>query len=225
MSFTWTPIPKPAEGREDIFNGIAGKILGFFGDEKAVEISYKDAAPLVRRLLDELAAVSVSPYQTLDIPVIGEDPAATQYYLEKFAEAYKQPFNPDKVVAQVAGAYATGMITGCDGISRVYGLKDGEAYDFDASEMTDCILIMNPFVNLESAFDKTAEEAIAYGKKLRAIADALIAEHHLEYLRETEEKPGADVKRGRQLVHFLLAASAWLIFWGSHGHGIRTKME
>ena len=218
MSTIWIPQPKVIEGKEEAYNGLTDKILDIYQTNEVL-VDDSNSTPEVQQLLEQRSAITISPYQTLNIPEIGQDKAANEYFLQKFKEVYSKKFDPEEVLKMASGHHAIGMIQEKDGIS-VYRPQDEEIYAFDTDLMVNCLPLIGPGILLSTAFDKTAEQAKDFGEQLQAITDDLISKHNIGYLKEQKEKPKEDAKDGHKMVHYLLAASSWLIFWGSHGHGI-----
>jgi len=221
MSTIWIPQPKVIEGKEEEYNNLTDKILDFYQTDEIV-VDESNSNPEVQQLLDLRSAITISPYQTLNIPEIGQDKAANEYFLQKFKEVYPKKFDPEEVLEKASGHHAIGMVMDTDGIS-VYRPQDGEIYEFDTDLMVNCLPLIGPEILLSSAFNKTAEQAKDFGKQLKAITDDLISKHNIGFLKEQKEKPEEDAKDGHKMVHYLLAASSWLMFWGSHGHEIYIK--
>jgi len=223
MSTIWIPQPKAIEGKEKEYNNITNKILDIYQSDEVV-VDESNSNPEVKQLLEQRSAITLSPYQTLNIPEIGQDEAANEYFLQKFKGVYPKKFDPKEALEMASGHHAIGMIQDTDGIS-VYRPKDGEIIDFDTDPMVNCLPLIGPEMLLSSSFNKTAEQAKEFGEQLQAITDDLISKHNIGYLKEQKEKPKEDAKDGHKMVHYLLAASSWLIFWGSHGHWIVVKTD
>jgi hypothetical protein len=217
----WTPQPKVIEGKKDTYDALTSKILDIYQtDEKLIEESSTD--PQIQQIAKQLSEITISPYQTLNIPVIGKDQSASEYFLQKFKEIYKKEYNSEAVIEKVSGHHAIGMAQESDGIS-VYRPADGEIYEFDASFMVDCLPWIGAGILLETVFNKAPDQAVDYGNRIKSIADSLIMEHKIEYLLNHRNKLPDNTKEGYKMIHFLLSASSWLLFWGSHGHEINTK--
>ena len=223
MSTIWIPQPKVIEGKEEEYSTLTDKILDFYQTDKVV-VDDSNSNPEVEQLLEQRSAITIFPYQTLNIPEIGQDKAANEYFLQKFKEVYPKKFDSEEVLEMASGHYAIGMVMDTDGIS-VYRPQDGEICEFDTDLMVNCLPLIGPEILLSTAFNKTAEQAKDFGEKLKAITDDLFSKHNIGYLSDQKEKPNEDAKEGHKMVHYLLAASSWLIFWGSNGHGIDVNVD
>jgi len=223
MSTIWIPQPKVIKGKEEEYTSLTNKILDIYQTDEVV-VDDSNSNPEVKQLLEQRSAITISPYQTLNIPEIGQNEAANEYFLQKFKEVYPKKFDPEEVLEKASGHYAIGMVMDAGGIS-VYRPQDGEIIDFDTDLLVNCLPLIGPEILLSSAFDKTAEQAKEFGEQLKAITDDLISKHNIGYLRDQKEKPNEDAKDGHKMVHYLLAASSWLVFWGSNGHGIEAKAD
>lgn len=223
MSTIWIPQPKVIKGKEEEYSTLTDKILDIYQTDEVL-VDDSNSTPEVEKLLEQRAAITIFPYQTLNIPEIGQDKAANEYFLQKFKEVFPKKFDSEEILEKASGLHAIGMVQDSDGIS-VYRPKDGEIIDFDTDLMVNCLPLIGPGILLSTAFNKTAEQAKDFGEQLKAIADDLISKHNIGYLREQKKKPKEDAKEGHKMIHYLLAASSWLIFWGSHGHGIDVQTD
>jgi len=223
MSTMWIPQPKVIEGKEEVYRNITDKILNIYQTDEVV-VDDSNNNPEIQKLVEQLSTITVTPYETLNIPVIGEDQTANAYFLQKSREVYPKQFNPKEIIEKMSGHHAIGMAQDTDGIS-VYRPEDEQVYVFDAGLMVSYLTVVGPGILLESGFNKTAEQSIDFGERLQTIANGFISEHNVEFLRDQQERPNEDSKDGHKMVHYLLAASSWLIFWGSNGHGIEVKAD
>jgi len=89
----------------------------------------------------------------LNIPEIGEDKVANEYFLQKFKEVYPKKFDSEEVLEKASGHLAIGMVMYTDGIS-VYRPQDGEICEFDTDLMVNCLPLIGPEILLSTAFNK-----------------------------------------------------------------------
>jgi len=83
---------------------------------------------------------------------------------------------------------------------------------FRAQFLDNCKDLIGEELYDEAWNTKPADETLAYGQKLLAIADKIATENNLLYLKNQRLPPDTDEDSLEAKVHIIYAAAKWLIF-------------
>jgi hypothetical protein len=171
--------------------------------------------------------ISVPGYQRIGAPQVGRDSAANQWILDA-----RKPSTPEEVAAvlkEFDGYYVLRLVK-CDGVPTCShgGLYEGaDETSFRGAFLNDCQDVLSKALLKEAWNHKFPEQAVAYGKRLLAAADAAEASgkvptpghtllSRLGLSKEREPVPIADQ------LDIVRSAGRWFVFWGERGHPVRA---
>ena len=171
--------------------------------------------------------ISVPGYQRIGAPQVGRDSAANQWILD--ARKADTPEEVAAVLKKFDGYYVLRLVK-CDGVPMYShgGLYEGaDETSFRGVFLKDCQDVLSKAL-LEDAWNhKFPEQAVAYGKRLLAAADAAEVGSRVPTPRRTllsrlglsrEREPVAIAHQ----LDIVRSAGRWFVFWGERGHAIRA---
>lgn len=213
------PMGKPMPGREADFKRIFLELINF----KEPKVSWLDKfkgkkvdvkAVLYQQWLD----LQVSSFESLGAPMVGRDKSADLWAAQKYEESEKK-ISVEDFRKELDGHYVLDLIDDCDGIAKYIS----NSYDrnvFRGEFMRDCFALIGEELAGEAWETKFAEDALDYGNRLMATADAIASENRMEYLKVQREFPETfDEESIESQLHIIYSLARWLIFYGQRGHG------
>lgn len=213
------PMGKPMPGREADFKRIFLELINF----KEPKVSWLDKfkgkkvdakAVLYQQWLD----LQVSSFESLGAPMVGRDKSADFWAAQKYEESEKK-ISAEDFRKELDGHYVLDLIDDCDGIAKYIS----NSYDrnvFRGEFMRDCFALIGEELAGEAWETKFAEDALDYGNRLMAAADAIAIENRMEYLKVQRELPETfDEESIESQLHIIYSLARWLIFYAQRGHG------
>ncbi|WP_299582835.1 hypothetical protein [uncultured Microbulbifer sp.] len=202
MGLDWNPANKAKPGHEEEFRKITKMLLGrvWWGRKK---------------LEQRFSEISIPALETLKVPQVGIDKAATEWAKEKYRES-AQEITEDEFVSQLIGYYVLELSPPSDGIpdysNSAFGYVD--AYSFRAQFLKECEDIIGKDL-LNKAFEYQQPAALVnYGDQLIESANKYSATHRLQI---PEQAPD-EIDTPTFYLHIVVSAGRWCKFWGSRGH-------
>jgi hypothetical protein len=171
--------------------------------------------------------ISVPGYQSIGAPQVGRDSAANQWILD--ARKANTPEEVAAVLKEFDGYYVVRLVK-CDGVPMHShgGLYEGaDETSFRGAFLNDCQGVLSKALLKEAWNHKFPEQAVAYGKRLLAAADAAEASGKVPTPRRTllsrlglskEREPVAIADQ----LDIVRSAGRWFVFWGERGHPVRA---
>src|SRR5580704_1120657 len=173
------------------------------------------------------AEISSPSYERIGAPRVGYDNTANQWILK--AQNAKTSEDTAAVLKKFEGYYVVRLVE-CDGVPKYShgGLYEGaDETSLRGAFLNDCKDVLSKGLLNEAWNHKFPEQAVAYGKKLLAAADAAEASGRVSTPGRTllsrlglakEREPVAIAEQ----LDIVRAAGLWFIFWGERGHPIRA---
>ena len=136
--------------------------------------------PTKEELLEEWFANQIPSYETIKAPRVGRDKEADEwaedFYHKKFDNSEEKP-TFEEYMKDMDGYYVINLAKELDGVPKYISPLEDENV-FRGEFLRDCAdLIGEDLVN-EAWESKTAEEALDYGNRLMAVAEAIAKEHN-----------------------------------------------
>ena len=170
--------------------------------------------------------ISTPPYQRLDAPRVGFDPAADAWILEMQGTA--TPEERQATLEKFHGYYALRLVK-CDGIPEYThaGLYEGvDETSFRGAFLSACTDVLSRAMIDDAWNHKMPDAAVEYGRALLASAEAAIRPSTPTkggfLARLGLGKSKASTEPFEEQLHIVRAAGRWFIFWGERGHPIRA---
>jgi len=171
--------------------------------------------------------ISVPGYQRIGAPQVGRDSAANQWILD--ARKATTPEKVASVLKKFDGYYVLRLVK-CDGVPMY---SHGDLYEgadetsFRGAFLKDCQDVLSKALLEDTWNHKFPEQAVAYGKRLLAAADAAEAGSRvptprrrlLSRLGLSREREPVAIAHQLDIVR---SAGRWFVFWGERGHAIRA---
>lgn len=181
--------------------------------------------------VERFAEICIPPFECVGAPRVGFDGAADAWIIE--ARNAGTPEQVAEVLSDFHGYYVLQLVK-CDGIPEYShgGLYEGvDETSFRGAFLSDCTDVLPTEVIEEAWGHKFPDDAVAYGRKLLAVADDAEAAGTdrkqrgpkpglLSRLMKT--KPRSDSIEFEEQLRVTRAAGRWFVFWGEHGHAIRA---
>ena len=170
---------------------------------------------------------SVPGYQRIGAPQVGRDSAANQWILD--ARKANTPEEVTAVLKEFDGYYVVRLVK-CDGVPMYShgGLYEGaDETSFRGAFLNDCQDVLGKALLKEAWNHKFPEQAVAYGKRLLAAADAAETSGRvptpgrtlLSRLGLSKEREPVAIADQLDIVR---SAGRWFVFWGERGHPVRA---
>ncbi|MDH3702438.1 MAG: hypothetical protein OEU46_14095 [Alphaproteobacteria bacterium] len=213
MGLDWLPGNKPKPGFEPEFKQIFDKLTEP-KDGTSSELPDEEKNALEERFFE----ISISAFETLQAPVVGQDAAA-----DNWAREFRRSENPDfteeqleNALREAAGYRVLDLLPPCDGIPVYSNAPMGhvEAYSFRAEFLTDCAEIIGETLLDRAYLPMMPDEFLAYGRDLLGKAEDYASRHGLDIDNlDTEDADGIQFQ-----VHVVLSAGRWCVYWAEREH-------
>lgn len=168
-------------------------------------------------LLNEWFENQISAYETIKAPMVGKDKEAEEWLKERYLELEEKP-PYDEFLREHQGFFVIPLAKEQDGVPSYISIGQDENV-FRGEFLADCVdLIGEDLVN-EAWETKLADDTLDYGKRLMIIANKIAIENKIEYLKDQENPPEANVNSIEFKLHVIYSLAKWLIFYGKNGHG------
>jgi len=184
----------------------------------------------------EFMEIGVPAFTTLGAPQVGIDEPATAWFLARLREKKPRPGllrslftkkgsagpTPEEIAAieQMRGYRVLELAPPCDGLPMYSNASINSELDltsFRGAFLNDCEELLGKEL-LESAWGrKLPEDLVAYGHALMERADAWVAAHGCEWVRDQVTPPDDSASPAAQ-AHIVFAAARWCLYWGERGH-------
>ena len=222
MGLDMRPLGKPKPGCEERFSEL---FEIFFRGEELPKPTFWGKLfgkkyPTEEELKQEWFDIQIPSYETIKAPRVGRDKEADEWAKERYQEKYdnaeeKPTF--EEYMKHVNGYYVISLAKELDGVPKYISPMEDENV-FRGEFLRDCIDLIGEDLVSEAWKSKTAEEALDYGNRLMAVAEAIAKEHNMEYLKDQRMPPEEEGTTEEQL-HIVFSLAKWLIFYGKNGHG------
>ena len=204
MGLDWNPGNKPKPGHEAEFTKLFHQL-----DEVSVDAE-RDA------LFQEFMRVSITAFETLQAPRVGESAEADAWAREMYRKKAREG-TEEEWLQKLRGFYVLALVPECDGLPRYSNGDPGgyvEPYSFRAKFLEDCEEIVGAEM-LERAYQPMlSTEFLAYGEELRERVEGFAARHSIDMENlDINDFDGIDFK-----VDVVRSASRWCRFWAERGH-------
>jgi alpha-L-fucosidase len=221
MGLDWRPMGKPKAGFGERFK----QIFRILTDKEKQELSLLDKLKGKKiknkeELLEEWFGISEKTYETIKAPRVGRDKVADDWIKEKY-QATNKTISQEEFIKKYDGYYVIELAEELDGVP-VYIAMGQDENVFRGQFLQDCEDLIGEDLLNESWVTKFADETLAYGQRLMAIADKVASENNMLYLKEQRIPPNTDEDSLESKIHILYAAAKWLIFYGKNGHGFEA---
>jgi hypothetical protein len=171
--------------------------------------------------------ISVPGYQRIGAPQVGRDSAANQWILD--ARKANTPEEVAAVLKEFNGYYVVRLVK-CDGVANYShgGLYEGaDETSFRGAFLNDCQDVLSKAMLEDAWNDKFPDQAVAYGRRLLAAADAAEASGRVPTtVRTLLSRLGLSKQHDPVAIADQLdtvrSAGRWFVFWGERGHAIRA---
>ncbi len=219
MGLDWRPLGKPKPYFEERHKQI---FRIFTGAEKTKKLSFferlfgKNSNP-DEKLIEEFLDNCILSYETIKAPRVGYNNIANEWMISQYQESDKS-ISQEDYLNQHFGYYVIDLAEELDGVP-VYIAPGQDENVFRAKFLDNCKDLIGKELYQEAWNSKLADETLAYGQQLMAIADKVATENNLLFLKDQRSPPDYDENGLETKVHILYAAAKWLIFYGKNGHG------
>jgi hypothetical protein len=171
--------------------------------------------------------ICIPGYERIGAPRAGYDDAANQWIMK--AQKAETPEDVAAALKKFEGYYVVRLVE-CDGVPKYShgGLYEGaDETSLRGTFLNDCKDVLSKNLLNEAWNHKFPEQAIAYGKRLLAAADAAEANGRVPTLGRTllsrlglakEREPVAIADQ----LDIVRSAGRWFVFWGERGHPVRA---
>ena len=171
--------------------------------------------------------ISIPGHERIGAPRVGSDEAANAWILHA-----RQPETPEQAAAvlkEFDGYYVVRLVQ-CDGVPKYSNRGEYEGTDdisFRGSFLKDCQDVLSKNLLNEAWNHKFPEDAVVYGNRLLAAADAAENAGKAPKQRRTLLSRLGLAKRHEPIamaeqLDIVRAAGRWFVFWGERGHAIRA---
>ena len=238
MGLDMRPLGKPKPGYEKRFSELFNI---FFREEEYPKPTFWGKLfgkkyPTEEELTQEWFDIQIPSYETIKAPCVGRDKEADEWAKERYHEKYddsdeKPTF--EEFMKHINGYYVIELAKELDGVPKYISPMEDENV-FRGEFLRDCIDLFGDDLVNEAWESKTADEALDYGNRLMAVAEAIAKKHNMEYLKDQRMPPEEDGKEPSELtalyvgdanfsteeqLHVVFSLAKWLIFYGKNGHG------
>lgn len=224
MGLDWNPIGKPKPGHEAEFERLFHQVAelpvdpGFF---TRLRLKFRgiDAESIRQRWFD----IQISPFDTLDAPIVGVHPQADAWARERWREQTAPTMDEAAFLRSLDGYHVLQLVPRCDGLPWYSngGLGTVELFSFRAQALHDCEDILDPALLARCHDNALAPGLARLAADLRAAADRYAA---IEDVGDVADRYYADLPAGSPAskAHILYSAARWGEFWSSRGHGLEA---
>jgi hypothetical protein len=171
--------------------------------------------------------ISIPGYQCIGAPQVGRDSAASEWILD--ARKANTPEEVAAVLKEFDGYHVVRLVK-CDGVPMYSNGGSYEGADETTSRgafLNDCRDVLSNDLLKDAWNHKFPEQAVAYGKRLLATADAVEASGRapapgrtlLSRLGLSKEREPVAIAEQLDIVR---SAGRWFVFWGERGHPVRA---
>jgi hypothetical protein len=203
MGLDWNPLGKPQRGREREFYDLLGRVTV----EKWLQPSPIQQTPLPegldraagreyrKGLWAQLEEITISPYETLGAPRVGDNEAADAWIRGKYEKAPNKPASIDEWVQKFQGYYVTELLPGHDGFPVYSNWPLGgnwERWSFRAQFFRECEDVLDRPLLDEAWLHHTASQLADYGMRLMAWAAAYAEKDGVTRVLRQRELDAAD---------------------------------
>ena len=224
MGLDWNPLGKPKPGFEQEFEKVfklLGELpanVGWF-EKLRLRLKGVDREAIDRRWLE----IQITPYETLQAPQVGINPAATEWALLRFAEMEDPKPSKDEFLREMNEYYVLDLVPKCDGIPWYSngGMGYVEKFSFRAQFLSDFEHIIGADTLEKCYVSCLAPGLDALGHELRACALSYSVREGVAHV-EHVDNPDFELETAESNAHILFSAARWCEYWSSHGHGLEA---
>lgn len=211
MGLDWIPENKPKPGHEEEF-------------ARLVRIKHERSSAEWEEVEDRFDEISVSPYETLNVPQVGRDKEADDW-LRKIWEEDGRRKDWEEFYEEFRGHEVCELIPASDGKPFYSNGGVGGYIDelsFRGEFLNDCHKIMETesFAGIYS--HKSGAELLRYGEVLLANAEAYAAKCEID-LEAMARLSYEELDEDERMLDIIVAAGKWAVFFGRHGHGMMAS--
>ena len=210
MGLDWNPANKPIPGRETEYEELAAALQA---EAEQSDDETEEESEISKRFFE----CSISAFDTLAAPTVGEDKAADEWAKEVYeSENRDEPF--EIWFENVRGLRLVHLVPECAGVPKYSnGSPAGyvEPFSFRGQFLTLCEDIIGEDVLEQCYENKTPEELVEFGKLLKKAGLDFASKHGVLLPPTTDE---FDENAPEWKADILVSAGEWCIFWGERGH-------
>lgn len=210
MGLDWNPLARPKAGHEREFERILELDLEALSSQEQ------------RRVIARFQDISEAPYETLNAPRVGVDPAADEWLVQQVTASGGSLATAKK---HMQGYYVLDLLPENPGLPAYFssGYDGVDRYTFRGDFLDDVSDLLGEELFDDAFSTMNAAELKAYGERILAIARAFAAEHGLQHLEAQREPPDDEQASPQARAHVLFAAAHWCLFWSERGHGLEPS--
>ena len=211
MGLDWIVKSKPKPGAQNHIQcqELKEKIIELHESLEDYERNSQSASQLIEvitELKEQLHRISVHPTVTAKCKIIGVDPEANEYAINKFKKMNYNESQIEKALEKCFGQPVQHLCENHDALAGYSGMAVSD-FDFRGQALLDC-----PYFDFElrnEAFkDHNAMELLKYADKIEKAFN-----NYKELFDGVTEAEEAEVTK---------AALTWMRYWGSNGHGFEA---
>lgn len=217
MGLDWRPMGKPKPGTEARYH----QLYRMLTKAEPIPVNPATNQPYDKDTLkEEWFSLQIPSYETIRAPRVGRDPEALEWLKSEYEE-HKPDMSLEEFIKEYEGFYVILLAPETDGVPMYVSMGQDENV-FRGKFIDFCEDIIGKEL-YDSAFEtKTAEEALAYGQRLMAIADDFATKNNLLFLKDQYLVPDVEIGTVPSQAHILYSAAKWFIFYGKNGHGVEA---
>jgi hypothetical protein len=204
MGLDWLVLDKPREDKKEVYDQILNQI------DELEQINYDES--IMEELCKKLKEVSVTKYETLKCPKVGDNEETVMYFIKNMYPYSKIRYNSNIITSlnECKDQYIPQLSPEFNKISgHTHGLITS-VFDFRGAVIGNNSLLSLELRN-EAYKDKNPEEMMIYADKL----EIHIQIYNSKELEEMNEDQQINYKLIKEGIH-------WLRFWAERGHGINA---
>ena len=201
MGLDWMVVDKPQEGKKELYDQIISHI------DELEKNTYSES--IIEELLNKLKKVSVSKYETLKCPKVGDNEETVMYFIKNMYPYSKIRYNTNIITAlnECKDQYLIELSPEYENISKHTSGIATSIFDFRGKVICNNSLLSKE-LKIEAYQHRTPMQMIEYADKL----EKDIQKYIVEELNEDDKMSYKLVEEG---IH-------WLRFWAEREHGMEA---
>jgi hypothetical protein len=204
MGLDWIVLDKPREDKKEVYDQILNQI------DELEQINYDES--IMEELCKKLKEVSVTKYETLKCPKVGDSEETVMYFIKNMYPYSKIRYNSNIITSlnECKDQYIPQLSPEFDKISNHTTGIVTSIFDFRGGVIGNNSLLSSELRN-EAYTDKNPEEMMIYADKL----EIHIQKYNGKELEEINEDQQMNYKLIKEGIY-------WLRFWAERDHGINA---
>ena len=225
MGLDWNPLAqRQSAGHEAEFDRLYRVLVDLPEDVGWIEKKLRRWRGIDRDALDRRwREIQITPYETLQAPRVGADPAADVWAISHYSGLPEPKQSEGEFLRKMAGYYVLQLVPRCDGLPWYTNGPAGyvEPFSFRAQFLGDCQHIIGP-ATLERCYENAPAAGLAsLGQTLKECAKSYSVSAGVAHVEEIDE-PQFEFGTPESNVHILFSAARWCEYWSSRGHGLEA---